>query len=210
MPDVNQSITVPFAHVQKNSPVIHLLIASQAQVSFCATISIFKLWCPIKQILQSFLFLIVFVSSFLYEKNNNNNFFLAETQLAPPSQTNPCVPSPCGPNSECRNINGQASCACSVNYIGTPPNCRPECTINSDCPSSESCFQLKCRDPCPGSCGLGAECTVVNHTPNCACLASYTGDPFTRCTPILQIRKSLDAILFIGEIIFLKTIFVLM
>lgn len=44
-----------------------------------------------------------------------------------------------------------------------------------------ACMNKKCRDPCPGSCGANTECRVVNHTPNCVCLAGYEGDPFTQC-----------------------------
>lgn len=35
----------------------------------------------------------------------------------------PCVPSPCGPNSICRVIKNQASCSCLRSYHGIPPNC---------------------------------------------------------------------------------------
>lgn len=100
-----------------------------------------------------------------------------------PSYINPCLPSPCGPNSECRDINGQASCACMLGFMGSPPNCRPECVINPDCSSDLACLQSKCRDPCPGSCGLGATCSVVNHIPMCTCPETFTGDPFSRCFP---------------------------
>lgn len=65
--------------------------------------------------------------------------------------------------------------------MGSPPNCRPECTINSDCPSNKACMNQKCRDPCPGSCGLGANCAVLNHIPICTCPEGYTGDPFANC-----------------------------
>lgn len=96
---------------------------------------------------------------------------------------NPCVPSPCGPNSQCRDVGGSASCSCLVNYIGSPPNCRPECSINAECPSIKACIREKCRDPCPGSCGAGAQCSVINHTPICTCPEGFTGDPFTNCFP---------------------------
>lgn len=110
--------------------------------------------------------------------------------LAPPSQIiDPCFPSPCGPYSECRNIGGSPSCSCRQGYIGTPPNCKPECTINSECPSSQACIREKCIDPCPGSCGIGALCTVVNHTPTCTCPERYTGDAFTNCYPEPEKRK---------------------
>lgn len=109
--------------------------------------------------------------------------------LAPPPEpvqpvyTNPCVPNPCGPNSICQDINGSPSCSCISNFIGSPPNCRPECTINSECSSNLACINQKCRDPCPGSCGAGALCSVINHTPICSCPEGYTGDAFSRCYP---------------------------
>lgn len=93
----------------------------------------------------------------------------------------PCVPSPCGPNSQCKNINGNPVCSCLINYVGSPPNCKPECTINAECSSNLACIREKCRDPCPGSCGASAQCSVINHTPICVCPEGYTGDPFTYC-----------------------------
>lgn len=106
-----------------------------------------------------------------------------------PSYVNPCAPSPCGPNSQCRDIGGTPSCSCLPNYIGSPPNCRPECTINSECSSNLACIREKCRDPCPGSCGVGAQCNVINHTPVCTCPDGYTGDPFNNCFPKPLQRK---------------------
>ena len=94
---------------------------------------------------------------------------------------NPCQPSPCGPNAQCRPVGDSPSCSCLNDYIGSPPNCKPECVSNSECPSNLACINLHCRDPCPGSCGLNAECRVVSHTPNCVCIQGYVGDPFTQC-----------------------------
>lgn len=94
---------------------------------------------------------------------------------------NPCVPSPCGSYAQCRNINGAPACSCLDNYIGQPPNCRPECSINSECTSDRACINLKCVDPCPGSCGTFAICSVHNHVPACTCPQGYIGDPFTQC-----------------------------
>lgn len=93
----------------------------------------------------------------------------------------PCVPSPCGANAQCQSTGGQASCSCLPMYQGAPPNCRPECSINSDCAPSLACINERCRDPCPGSCGLAAHCNVVNHTPICTCSRDYIGDAFVRC-----------------------------
>lgn len=100
---------------------------------------------------------------------------------------NPCVPSPCGPNSQCRVVGSQPACSCLANFIGRPPNCRPECTINAECPSNLACLNEKCRDPCPGSCGVYSTCTVVKHSPVCQCQVGYTGDPFAGCSLIPQL-----------------------
>ena len=61
---------------------------------------------------------------------------------------NPCVPNPCGPNSECRAVGDRSSCSCVRDYIGSPPNCRPECVSSSECRSGKSinvkyCVYLK-------------------------------------------------------------------
>lgn len=101
----------------------------------------------------------------------------------------PCYPSPCGPNADCRNINGHASCSCRLSYFGVPPSCRPECTINSECSSNKACIREKCIDPCPGSCGIDATCNVINHTPICTCVTGYVGDPFSICRPAPPSRK---------------------
>lgn len=93
----------------------------------------------------------------------------------------PCIPSPCGPNSQCRTNGVTPSCQCIQNYIGRPPNCRPECVTNSDCAPQQACINSKCEDPCPGSCGTNAECHVVSHTVSCICPPSYTGNPFVQC-----------------------------
>lgn len=93
----------------------------------------------------------------------------------------PCEPSPCGPNSVCREVNGQAICACIESFIGNPPNCRPECIQSTDCSPSKACINRKCQDPCPGSCGRNAICIVNKHNPICSCPAKYTGSPFTYC-----------------------------
>lgn len=62
--------------------------------------------------------------------------------------------------------------------------CRPECIANSECPLNQACLNQKCTDPCPGTCGLRAVCTVVDHIPYCNCPTNYTGNPFIGCQPI--------------------------
>ena len=68
--------------------------------------------------------------------------------------------------------------------MGRAPNCRPECTINAECPSNLACQNERCRDPCPGSCGVQATCVVVKHAPVCTCQPGFTGDPFAGCSAI--------------------------
>lgn len=110
----------------------------------------------------------------------NGNFIL----VPPPPKTpeNPCIPTPCGPNSQCRVVGDQAACSCLQNFVGRPPNCRPECNNDSECPNHLACKNEKCKDPCPGVCGLNAQCTVVNHRAICSCFPGYTGDPSTSCS----------------------------
>lgn len=103
------------------------------------------------------------------------------------------MPTPCGPNSLCKNVDSRAVCSCVANYVGRPPNCRPECVSNSECPTILACINEKCRDPCVGSCGLNAECRVVSHSPICMCIGGYSGDPFSGCTRVVvQSKLSLD------------------
>lgn len=110
---------------------------------------------------------------------------------------NPCVPSPCGQFSQCRqDQNNLAICSCLPNYFGSPPNCRPECSINSDCPNNLACFNQKCKDPCPGVCGYGAVCEVLNHNAVCTCPQGTTGDSFRSCSPIPTPSKKIYPLVF--------------
>lgn len=104
----------------------------------------------------------------------------------------PCTPSPCGANAVCKEQNGAGSCTCLPDYIGNPyEGCRPECVINSDCSADKTCLRSKCQNPCPGTCGQNAICQVVNHLPMCTCQPSYTGDPFTYCSPDVTSKKNI-------------------
>lgn len=117
-------------------------------------------------------------------------------QLIAPEIINPCNPSPCGVNAQCKERNGAGSCVCLPEYIGNPyEGCRPECSVNSDCPSNKACISNKCKDPCPGTCGQNANCQVINHLPSCTCIPGYTGDPFRRCNLQLPERKNIFNIL---------------
>lgn len=111
-----------------------------------------------------------------------NAFIMCHQVLQEQVVRNPCSPSPCGPNSQCRDVNSQAICTCLQTFFGHPPNCRPECTINSDCSMNTACLNQRCRDPCPGTCGINAECQVINHNAICRCPPHLTGDPFSKCS----------------------------
>lgn len=104
--------------------------------------------------------------------------YLVET---PAVKINPCQPSPCGLNARCEIISDLPSCSCLIGFIGSPPNCRPECLGNSECPNHFACINKKCSDPCPGTCGANAACQIINHIPNCICNSGYIGDPFNQC-----------------------------
>lgn len=115
---------------------------------------------------------------------------------------NPCQPTPCGPNSECRVRGDSPACTCLEGHVGAPPNCRPECTINPECPSERACINQKCRDPCPGSCGANALCQVINHSPVCTCTEGYTGDPFSGC--VLKPGRSFEVLAWVVVMMFVE------
>lgn len=106
-----------------------------------------------------------------------------------PEEKIPCQPNPCGINAECFPI-GTGECKCVKGYFGNPYEiCKPECTTNSDCPYYRACYNEKCIDPCPGTCGINAECQVVTHNPVCTCKRGFTGDPYTEC----RVKESKDS-----------------
>ena len=99
---------------------------------------------------------------------------------------NPCIPSPCGVNTQCEVLDNRAVCSCLPDFLGDPhAGCRPECTINSDCPRHQACINRHCKDPCSlgNICGLGAICSCRDHTATCTCLEGFSGDPFIQCIP---------------------------
>ena len=112
--------------------------------------------------------------------NNNLYFYSPVPPRADP--IDPCNPSPCGSNAVCNRQRNAGSCQCIPEYFGDPyVACRPECVVHSDCPSNKACQRNKCIDPCPGTCGINAQCQVRNHLPTCTCIPNYIGDPFTAC-----------------------------
>ncbi|XP_040568316.1 zonadhesin [Lepeophtheirus salmonis] len=106
----------------------------------------------------------------------------------------PCVPSPCGPNTSCKaNINGNPVCHCLSDFIPKPDTitgCGYECERDSDCQSSYICNDFKCivkPDPCdPSPCGPGTSCYPnFNGNPICKCLLGLVPKPdtITGCGP---------------------------
>lgn len=103
----------------------------------------------------------------------------------------PCVPNPCGPLAECSvSPTGQPMCLCPEGLAGdptSPSGCRgPECRVDDECPNHLACMGYRCRDPCPGSCGVAADCRVEKHHPVCTCKHGLTGNPLVRCYPVPQ------------------------
>ncbi|CAG0904920.1 unnamed protein product, partial [Darwinula stevensoni] len=95
--------------------------------------------------------------------------------------TDPCFPNPCGAHAKCRASGGHPVCSCI--YYGNPEtSCfKGECVETHDCSDDRVCKDFYCTDPCPGTCGRGAQCIVRRHVPVCTCPAGHTGDPFEQC-----------------------------
>lgn len=84
-------------------------------------------------------------------------------------------------------MNNQPVCSCLTNFIGSPPNCKPECMVNSECKPHRACINQKCVNPCHSKpCGQNTECKAINHSPICSCQPGYSGNPFTICNPVLR------------------------
>lgn len=119
------------------------------------------------------LFNILYKDKYLYTKH-----------FADRDTENVCNPSPCGANAICKEVNGQPVCSCMTNYIGSPPNCAPECVVNSQCKTNRACVNQRCVNPCPKPCGQNTDCKVINHSPVCSCRSGYSGNPFTTCLAV--------------------------
>lgn len=115
--------------------------------------------------------------------------YLVQDYVPKQEPQNPCIPSPCGINSQCLVKNEKALCSCLPEMHGNPPNCHPECATNSDCSSNHVCLNQKCSDPCPGSCGNDAKCEVKNHVIYCSCPTGFSGDPFSFCYRVQECKK---------------------
>lgn len=95
----------------------------------------------------------------------------------------------CGQGAQCSRVsNHRAVCECTKGYIGSPyTECRPECYGDRDCPTGRpACYYGICKNPCDGSCGVGADCNLRGLTPVCSCPRDMTGDPFVSCRPFTK------------------------
>ena len=127
---------------------------------------------------------IIFIIIYFLRKFIKTNYLFAAPVPVDKNFTRPCAPSPCDPGIQCNVYGGQVAMCdpCSgpsgiYNLI-----CRPECLAHSDCPFNFACLGRKCRDPCPGSCGVNANCMVINHNPVCSCPTGLVGNPFEHCS----------------------------
>lgn len=113
-----------------------------------------------------------------------NVFFIPAIVIIPDNTTvQPCLPNPCDPNAQCDAYGNQfAICdPCVGSNALNSPLCRPECVLSSDCPFNKACLKNRCVDPCPGSCGVNAECSVYHHDAICRCVAGFEGNPYEHC-----------------------------
>lgn len=117
----------------------------------------------------------------LFRNRLVDDFYIWKILAVPSPESDPCNPSPCGPNAQCN----AGICTCLPNYQGDPyTSCRPECVLNNDCPLNRACVRNKCMDPCPGTCGRNAICNVLNHIPMCSCPVGMAGNAFISCERI--------------------------
>lgn len=100
----------------------------------------------------------------------------------------PCIPNPCGPQAICSaNYDNQPICSCPEGSTGNPYDlngCHSrECEVDDECLLNKACIGYACRDPCPGACGLHAQCHVEAHRPVCTCENGLIGNPLICCLP---------------------------
>lgn len=109
--------------------------------------------------------------------------------MVPPERNitvDPCKasPPPCPPNVKCYSYDNRIAicdaCASSDSYGSG--SCKPECTTDSECPSSMACMNQRCENPCLNTCGINSECRVIYHKPNCRCMENMVGNPYESCS----------------------------
>ncbi|KAK0077551.1 hypothetical protein PV326_009982, partial [Microctonus aethiopoides] len=128
----------------------------------------------------------------------NNEQCLKIQQCMDKICVDPC-PGSCGIDALCYTINHTLLCECPRCYYGDPNDkCQSftealdpskDCENSTSCGMSEKCILDLCRNPCPGSCGINAICTVLKHEPNCRCPKCYEGDALIKCEPYQGLRR---------------------
>ncbi|CAH1735697.1 unnamed protein product [Chironomus riparius] len=96
-----------------------------------------------------------------------------------PEKMNLGTAPPCGFFSFQRNDSDGPSCSCLSGFSGTPPNCTPECRVNTDCTTDKVCFSFKCTNICNDVCSFNSDCKIVNHAIICNCKEGFVGDPYS-------------------------------
>lgn len=91
----------------------------------------------------------------------------------------PCKPSPCGDNSNCRSGNHSAAiCSCLDGFFPESDlGCRPE--EHKDTKIDLDLIKDQLRSPCGEKCGKNALCGTDG---SCKCSQGFTGDPKVECT----------------------------
>lgn len=120
----------------------------------------------------------------------------------------PCVyEHPCAPRAECRVQNHLAVCRCPPGLIGNPyvgcrPEPRPECQVDSDCPSKLACLNEKCQEPCGvlQPCRQPGQCQVVDTAPVrtlvCVCPPGFVSSGSGTCKatpPLVSVECAADS-----------------
>jgi hypothetical protein len=94
----------------------------------------------------------------------------------------------CGKDAQCTVSDHRALCLCPDGFQGEPTEkcVRYECQTNDDCEHNKKCLEGSCRNPCtePGSCGINAQCRVVNRQAQCSCPPGYFGNARQECQPL--------------------------
>lgn len=110
---------------------------------------------------------------------------------------NPCLrDNACGKEALCRVSDHRTLCLCPDGYRGEPTEkCSPfECQLDKDCEPNKRCRDGSCKNPCLeiNTCGVNAQCRVVNRQPQCSCPPGFVGNALIECqqvTPGICLRN---------------------
>lgn len=91
----------------------------------------------------------------------------------------------CGESAVCKIADHRVLCLCPDGFQGDPnKKCTKfECQTNDDCDIQKKCDNGKCRNPCltSGTCGINAQCRVVQRQSQCSCPPGFNGNPQVEC-----------------------------